>query len=114
MIEAEKVENVKNEEMSKSTKLLKVINVNNRDFISYGFEDPDLSFNKSVDIAGAATVSSSKKQSRMMRMLRVESDGTEELYNKYRETSKDREKKIELFEEQLNIKVNFMLLWLPQ
>ena len=113
MTQAEKVENVKKEEMSKSTKLIKVINVSNSDFVSYGFEDPDLCLNKSVDISGAATVSSSKKQSRVMRLLRVESDGTEELHNKYRETSKDRKKKIELFEEQLNIKVNAMLLWLP-
>ena len=42
---------------------------------------------------------------RVKRLLRVDSDETEELHNKYRETSKDREEKIKLFEEQLNIKV---------
>ena len=41
----------------------------------------------------------------MKRLLRVDSDDTEELHNKFRETSKDREEKIRLFEEQLNIKV---------
>ena len=39
------------------------------------------------------------------RFLKVDNDDTEELHNKYRETSKDREAKIKLFEEQLNIKV---------
>ena len=34
-----------------------------------------------------------------------DNDDTEELHNKYRETSKDRKAKIKLFEEQLNIKV---------
>ena len=42
---------------------------------------------------------------RVKRFLKVDNDDTEELHNKYRETSKDREEKIKLFEEQLNIKV---------
>ena len=42
---------------------------------------------------------------KMKRLLRVDSDDTEELHNKFRETAKDREEKIRLFEEQLNIKV---------
>ena len=42
---------------------------------------------------------------RIKKLLKVDSDDTEELHNKYRETSKDREEKIKLFEEQLNIKV---------
>ena len=42
---------------------------------------------------------------RVKRVLRVENDDTEELHNKFRETSKDREAKIKMFEEQLNIKV---------
>ena len=42
---------------------------------------------------------------RVKRFLKVDNDDTEELHNKYRETSKDREAKIRLFEEQLNIKV---------
>ena len=42
---------------------------------------------------------------RVKRFLKVENDDSEELHNKYRETSKDREAKIKLFEEQLNIKV---------
>ena len=42
---------------------------------------------------------------RVKRFLKVDNDDTEELHNKYRETSKDREAKIKLFEEQLNIKV---------
>ena len=50
---------------------------------------------------------------RVKKLLRVDSDDTEELHNKYRETSKDREEKIKLFEEQLNIMVNKILkiLW---
>ena len=42
---------------------------------------------------------------RVKRFLKVDNDDTEELHNKYRETSKDREEKIRLFEEQLHIKV---------
>ena len=42
---------------------------------------------------------------RVKRFLKVDNDDTEELHNMYRETSKDREAKIKLFEEQLNIKV---------
>ena len=42
---------------------------------------------------------------RVKRFLKVDNDDTEELHNKYRETSKDREAKIQLFERQLNIKV---------
>ena len=42
---------------------------------------------------------------RVKRVLRGENDDTEELHNKFRETSKDREEKIKMFEEQLNIKV---------
>ena len=42
---------------------------------------------------------------RVKRFLKVDNDDSEELHNKYRETSKDREAKIKLFEEQLNIKV---------
>ena len=41
---------------------------------------------------------------KVKRLLRVDSDDTEELHNKFRETSRDREEKIKLFEEQLNIK----------
>ena len=47
---------------------------------------------------------------RVKRFLKVDNDDTEELHNKYRETSKDREEKIKLFEEQLNIKV-MQLIW---
>eukprot|EP00090_Calanus_glacialis_P004952 TRINITY_DN13753_c0_g1_i1.p1 TRINITY_DN13753_c0_g1~~TRINITY_DN13753_c0_g1_i1.p1 ORF type:complete len:167 (-),score=40.71 TRINITY_DN13753_c0_g1_i1:180-680(-) len=43
---------------------------------------------------------------RVKRFLKVDNDDTEELHNKYRETSKDREEKIKLFEEQLNIKIH--------
>ena len=43
---------------------------------------------------------------RVKQLLRVDSDSTEELHNKYKETSKDREEKIKMFEEQLNIKVS--------
>ena len=42
---------------------------------------------------------------KVKRWLMVDSDGTEELHNKYRVTSKDREEKIRMFEKQLNIKV---------
>ena len=50
---------------------------------------------------------------RVKRFLKVDTDDnddTEELHNKYRETSKDRKAKIKLFEEQLNIKVLHILL----
>ena len=42
---------------------------------------------------------------KVKRLLKVESDDTDELHNKYRETAKDREAKVKLFEEQLNIQV---------
>jgi len=42
---------------------------------------------------------------KVKRWLMVDSDGTEELHNKYRVTSKDREEKIRMFEKQLNIKI---------
>ena len=46
---------------------------------------------------------------RVKQLLRVDSDSTEELHNKYKETSKDREEKIKMFEEQLNITVSLAL-----
>ena len=45
----------------------------------------------------------------MKKFLKVENDDTDELHNKYRETSKDREAKVKLFEEQLNIQVLEMI-----
>ena len=41
---------------------------------------------------------------RVKRFLKVDNDDSEELHNKYRETSKDRKATIKSFEEQLNIK----------
>ena len=43
---------------------------------------------------------------KLKRVLRVDSDDdTDTLHNKYKETAKDREEKLRMFEEQLNIKV---------
>ena len=43
---------------------------------------------------------------KLKRVLRVDSDeDTDTLHNKYKETAKDREEKLRMFEKQLNIKV---------
>ena len=47
---------------------------------------------------------------RVKRILKVENDDTDELHNKYRETAKDREAKVKLFEKQLNIQVVYNML----
>ena len=43
---------------------------------------------------------------KLKKVLRVDSDeDTDTLHNKYKETAKDREEKLRMFEKQLNIKV---------
>ena len=62
-------------------------------------------FTHSTDLTEDAAWQKESIVDRVKRVLRVENDDTEELHNKFRETSKDREEKIKMFEEQLNIKV---------
>ena len=56
-------------------------------------------------VTDAATRGRQGLVDRVKGFLKVDNDNSEELHNKYRETSKDRDAKIKLFEEQLNIKV---------
>ena len=60
---------------------------------------------KKIILADGGAGGKDRLVDRVKRFLNVDNDDTEELHNKYRETSKDREEKIKLFEEQLNIKV---------
>ena len=46
---------------------------------------------------------------RLKRILRVDSDEeTDNLHTKYKETARDREHKLKMFEQQLNIKVSYV------
>jgi hypothetical protein len=65
-------------------------------------------FAKTNIIAGPGAERKDSLVDKVKKMLRVDSDDTEELHNKDRDTSKDREEKIKLFEEQLNIMASKM------
>ena len=59
-----------------------------------------------ADHHGNNNKSSDSLVDKLKRVLRVDSDeDTDTLHNKYKETAKDREEKLRMFEKQLNIKV---------
>ena len=51
------------------------------------------------------TQTSETRMAKLKRLLRVDSDETEDIHTKYHQTSEDMEKKLKQFQEQLNIKV---------
>jgi len=134
MTQADKVEHVIDEEKLKTITKAYVVNVNNIDVVdSQEFEDKSaVVTQKNINSSGTSSIFSIHKHpsnvsdvqtmcessadagmkrkdslvDRVKRLLRVDSDSSEELHNKYRETSKDREEKIKLFEKQLNIKLH--------
>ena len=64
------------------------------------------------DAAGEKQVSDAGEDglvARLKRILRVDSDEeTDNLHTKYKETARDREHKLKMFEQQLNIKVSYV------